>query len=82
MPFDMSRDAWHAYNAGAEAWKTYLEEVEGQLTLKSFENLKRVVPLERKALASSEEPLLRLVPDDSDRPSFCLNLRKLSFDFA
>lgn len=65
MPFEEAGKAWAAHNGGAETWKTYLAEIEPKLTLKSYEALCRVTPLERKALALSEAPLLHLVPNDN-----------------
>ena len=66
MPFEESAKAWKAYNAGAETWKTYLTEIEGQLTQAAFENLSRVVPLDRETLVLHDLARPRLVSLDDD----------------
>ena len=76
MPFEEAREVWRAFNAGPEAWNACLQTIESKLTLKAFESLCRVPPLERKALALSETPLLSLVPDDGGDPvGWSLKLR-------
>jgi hypothetical protein len=65
-PFQESARAWQAYNSGAETWAAYLQTIEPQLTKAAFENLRRVVPLERETLMLRDQTPLRLVsPDDN-----------------
>ena len=69
MPFEEAGKAWKAYNAGVETWKTYLIEIESQLTRSAFENLCRVVPLDRETLVLHDLARPRLVSLDDDQPS-------------
>ena len=55
-PLEFAREAWLAFNAGAETWKAHLAGIEGQLTKASFEKLCAVSPHERKSLLQSDEP--------------------------
>jgi hypothetical protein len=64
LPFDLCTEAWAAYHSGQETWKTYLDEIEGQLTAKSFARLSRVVAPDREKLLTDAPPLLRLVHDE------------------
>ncbi len=61
MPFEMTEATWAAYHGGPKTWKTYLDEIEGQLTAKSFARLSRVVAPDRDKLPLDASPSLRLV---------------------
>jgi hypothetical protein len=64
MPFEMTEATWAAYHGGQASWKTYLGEIEGELTAKSFARLSRVVAPDRDKLLPDAPPSLRLVREE------------------